>query len=140
MMRLCVRVLLMACLAVVAVSCGAPADAPKLKELQRAHSGDLDVVLLAAGDALKPGKDQAFLEFRTGGDHHLVDVGTVTVNATMPMAGMPPMMGSSFANTTDVTGRYAIDTDLGMAGSWRLEIAWDGPVGKGKVMMPGTVR
>ena len=140
MMRLCVRVLFMACLAVVAVSCSKPAEAPKLKVLQQAHSGDLDVVLLAAGDALKPGKDQAFLEFRSGTDHHLVDVGTVTVNATMPMAGMPPMMGSSFVNKTDVTGRYVIDTDLGMAGSWRLEIAWDGPAGKGNVMMPGTVR
>jgi hypothetical protein len=139
MMRLCVRVLFLACLA-AAVSCGAPAEPLKLKELQQAHSGDLDVVLLAAGEALKPGKDQAFLEFRSGTDHHLVDVGTVTVNATMPMAGMPPMMGSSFVNKTDAAGRYAIDTDLGMVGSWRLEIAWDGPAGKGKVMMPGTVR
>ncbi len=62
------------------------------------------------------------------------------MNATMPMAGMPPMMGSSFVNKTEVAGRYAVDTDLSMVGSWRSQIAWDGPAGKGKCQMPGTVR
>jgi hypothetical protein len=107
--------------------------------MQHAKSGDLNVVLLASSDALKPGKDQAFIEFRSP-SNQLVDVGMVTVNATMPMAGMPPMMGSSFVKKTNTTGRYLIDTDLSMAGTWRLEVAWDGPSGNGRVTMPGTVR
>ena len=71
----------------------------------------------------------------------LVDVGTVTMNATMAMgSGMPPMMGSSFVNKTETPGRYAVETDMSMAGAWRLEVRWDGPSGKGSVTMPGTVR
>jgi hypothetical protein len=140
MMRATIRMVCMvAAVCAVALSCSKAIEAPPLKELQRAKSGDLDVVLLASADSLKPGKDQAFLEFRKGSTG-LVDVGTVTVNATMPMAGMPPMMGSSFVKKTDTPGRYAIDTDLSMAGSWRLEIIWNGPAGSGKVTLPGTVR
>jgi hypothetical protein len=134
MQRVCVVVVMCA----LALSCSKASDTPPLKELQHAKSGDLDVVLLASSDALKPGKDVAFLEFRKGSSG-LVDVGTVTVNATMPMAGMPPMMGSSFVRKTETPGRYAIDTDLSMAGSWRLEVLWDG-AGSGKVTLPGTVR
>jgi hypothetical protein len=138
-MRLTMRMMcVMALVCAVALSCNKGGDAPALKVLQRAKSGDLDVVLLASADALKPGKDQAFLEFRKGTS--LVDVGTVTVNATMPMSGMPPMMGSSFVNKSDTPGRYVIDTDLTMAGLWRLEVVWNGPSGSGKVTLPGTVR
>ena len=107
---------------------------------QRATSGAIEVILLAHGDALKPGKDEAVLEFRSGNDHHLVDVGTVKMNATMPMAGMAPMMGSSFVTGTEVPGRYTVATDLSMVGSWRISVEWDGPAGKGSASFSGTVR
>jgi YtkA-like len=130
--------MLAAAVSTMALACGGEKAASNLKELQRAKSGDLQVVLLASGDALKE-KDQATLEFRSG--NALVDVGTVTMNATMAMgSGMPPMMGSSFVNRTDTPGRYAVETDMSMAGAWRFEIRWDGPAGKGSVTMPGTVR
>jgi len=108
--------------------------------LQRTKSGDMDVVLLAQKDAIPPGKSQATLEFQTGADHHLVDVGTVKVGASMEMAGMGPMLGSVFVNKSDTPGRYTLDTDLGMTGTWRLKVDWDGPAGTGSVTFPGTVR
>ena len=118
-----------------------PLYAPGLKELQRTSAGEMTVVLLASGDALKSGKDTAYLEFRTGGDQHLTDVGTVKVSATMPMAGMPPMMGSMFVHTTQTAGRYSIDTDLGMIGTWQIGVEWDGgPSGAGKVAFSGNVQ
>jgi hypothetical protein len=122
------------------VACSRPADTTPLKELQRTKAGDLTVVLLAANDALKPGKDTAMLEFRSGSDNHLVDVGAVKVAATMPMAGMAPMMGSMFVKAGDQAGRYSIDTDLSMAGTWQLAVEWNGPAGSGKTMMSGPVR
>jgi hypothetical protein len=135
------RLMLMMCTAAVcaaALACGSGTEPSNLKELQRAKSGDVEVVLLAAGDALK-NKDHATLEFRSGGA--LVDVGIVTMSATMAMgAGMPPMMGSSFVTKTETPGRYAIETDMSMAGAWRFEIKWEGPKGNGSVTMPGTVR
>jgi hypothetical protein len=121
------------------VFCAGAKDTPKLTELKRAKSGDIDVILLAKADALKQGKDEAVLEFRTGGDHHLVDVGTVKATAAMTMAGMAPMVGSVDAKKTE-KGRYTLATDLGMAGTWRMTIEWDGPAGKGSVALPGTVR
>jgi hypothetical protein len=138
-MRRLMRMMCAAAACAVVVACSGSTKAPSaLKELQRARAGNLEVVLLAAGDALKE-KDQATLEFRSGGT--LVDVGTVTMSATMAMgSGMPPMMGSSFVNRTDTPGRYAVETDMSMAGAWRLEVSWDGPAGKGRVTMPGTVR
>ena len=100
----------------------------------------MNVVLLASGDALKSGKDTAYLEFRPGSDQRLTDVGTVKVSATMPMQGMAPMMGSMFVHKTETAGRYLIDTDLGMIGTWQIGVEWDGPAGTGKVMMPGNVQ
>lgn len=138
MTRAIVLTLTVMCTAVLA--CARAADTRPLKELQRAKSGDLTVVLLATNDALKPGKDTAVLEFRSGADNHLVDVGAVKVSATMPMAGMAPMMGSMFVKPGDQAGRYAIETDLTMAGTWQLAVEWNGPAGSGKTMLSGPVR
>ena len=134
-----VSVLIVSTLVLSACSSSKP-DAPKLTELQRTKSGDMDVVLLAQKDAIPPGKSQATLEFQTGADYHLVDVGTVKVGASMEMAGMGPMLGSVFVNKSDTPGRYTLDTDLGMTGTWRLKVDWDGPAGTGSVTFPGTVR
>jgi hypothetical protein len=137
MVQRLVVVISVAAVCVSALACGGTGKATPLKELQHVRFGDIDVVLLAAGDALEE-KDVATLEFRAGG--RLVDVGTVSVSATMPMgSGIPPMMGSSFVNTTETPGRYEIETDLSMAGPWRLEVNWDGPRGKGMVTIPGVV-
>jgi hypothetical protein len=118
----------------------AASAAPALQELQRTEAGDIDVVLLAKDDALPAGKSQSTIEFQARPDHHLVDVGAVKATATMPMEGMSPMQGSVFVNKTDTPGRYTLDADLGMTGSWHLTLDWDGPAGKGSAAFPGMVR
>jgi YtkA-like protein len=142
MIRRCVLALALCALGSTVSSCrqAPPLEAPGLKEMQRARSGGMNVVMLASGDALKSGKDTAYLEFRSGAEQRLTDVGTVKVSATMPMQGMAPMMGSMFVHKTETAGRYLIDTDLGMIGTWQIGVEWDGPAGTGKVMMPGTVQ
>jgi len=128
-------------LAAVTMACTAkPEPESPRTELQRAKSGDLEVVLLAAGEALATGKSQATLEFQSGSDRHLVDAGTVKVGASMEMPGMGPMLGSVFVNKGDMPGRYTLDTDLTMTGTWKLTVQWDGPAGTGSVAFPGTVR
>ena len=116
---------------------GGQTSAP-LKELQRAHAGSVDVVMLSGGDTLRQGKGSLVLEFRDSAGN-LVDVGMVTVNATMTMPGMAPMFGDNTVKQTDTKGRYDVATDLGMAGTWRFTVAWSGPAGRGSVSLPGTV-
>ena len=119
------------------IACGS-GQTTQLKELQRVKAGTMDIVLLAAGDALKPGKGSFVLEFRDAGGN-LVDVGNVMVGASMPMPGMAPMFGESTVTPSATKGRYDVASDLGMAGTWRLQIAWDGPAGKGSASVPGSV-
>ena len=118
-------------------ACGG-GETSQLKELQRVKAGTMDIVLLAPGDSLKQGKGSFVLEFRDAGGN-LVDVGNVMVGASMPMPGMAPMFGESTVTPSATKGRYDVASDLGMAGTWRLQVAWDGPAGKGSASMPGSV-
>ena len=72
-------------------ACGGDQTA-QLKEVQRVKAGSMQVLLLAPGDSLKKGKGNFAVEFRNA-DGELVDVGSVMVGASMPMAGMAPMFG-----------------------------------------------
>lgn len=137
--RVC-EALLLTLMVAAAASCSSDADTRQLKELQRARSGAIEVALLSTADAIRSGRDEAVLEFRTGSDRHLVDVGPVTMNASMVMAGMPPMLGGATLSRGDTPGRYTVATDLSMSGSWRLELSWDGPAGHGMVNLSTTVR
>jgi hypothetical protein len=106
-------------------------------ELQRVRAGSLDVVLLSNDGTLSHGKDTFTVEFRRGDE--LVDVGAVKAGATMPMAGLPDMLGSVFLERGDVPGRYTADTDLGMSGGWKLKLDWDGPAGRGTTAFDVTL-
>ena len=126
--------LLIAVMSIVA-GCGGGAT---LTELQKVKSGTLDVVLLSPREALRHGKDDFVIEFKSP-DGKLVDVGEVRGNASMPMSGMP-MFGSVTVQRGDVPGRYRADAEFSMAGTWRLTLDWDGPAGKGSVAFSGTVQ
>ena len=73
-------------------------------EVQKIRSGDLDVVVLSSREALRHGQDAFTIEFRAAGDGRLVDVGSVRVNAVMPMGGTP-MLGSVTVQRTGTPGR-----------------------------------
>lgn len=130
------RPLISGVLLLLLVACGG--ETAQLKELQRVKAGAMDIVLLAPGDSLKQGKGSFVLEFRDAGGN-LVDVGNVMVGASMPMPGMAPMFGESTVTPSATKGRYDVASDLGMAGTWRLTIAWEGPAGKGSASLPGSV-
>jgi hypothetical protein len=117
-------------------ACSGSDQTAQLKELQRVKAGPMDILLLAPGEALKQGKGNFVLEFRDGAGS-LVDVGAVMVGASMPMPGMAPMFGECMVMPSATKGRYEVSSNLGMAGTWRLQIAWDGPAGKGSASVPG---
>ncbi len=118
-------------------ACGSSTTGSDLIELQRVRAGGLDVVLLSNDGSITHGMDVVTIEFRKGDS--LVDVGAVKAAATMPMAGMPPMMGSVFLERGDAPGRYKADTDLSMSGGWNLKLEWDGPAGQGQASFNATI-
>ncbi len=113
-------------------------DEPPLTEVQRVRGGDIEVVVLVPTDALKRTRNYCTLEFRTGADRHLVDVGTVKVLTTMTMEGAP-MSGVSTDPQRVGTGRYTVQVVLAMEGNWQITVEWDGPVGKGAATFPAVV-
>ena len=131
-----VRVFCLLALAVVAASgCRQPTEATALKELHKAKSGDLEVVLLSETGALAQGANSFALEFRSP-DGSLRDVGTVRATATMPMAGMAPMFGTLDLRPSDAPGRYLANGEFGMAGTWQIKVEWPG----GAATLSGAVR
>jgi hypothetical protein len=127
------------CAALIGASACSSQAPGQMTEIHRQREGAVDVVVLAATDALRHGSESFVVEFRSTSNGHLVDVGTVTGSATMPMAGMP-MLGRMDIVRTDVAGRYAATGDLSMAGTWRLTIEWNGPAGRGSVTLPTSVQ
>jgi hypothetical protein len=126
-----------ACASLLLMSTCGPGTPATLTELQRIKSGMLDVVLLSSRDALRHGKDDFVVEFRS--NERLVDVGDVRVTASMPMPGAA-MFANIDVQRTEVPGRYAATGQFDMAGTWRLTLAWDGSQGKGSVAFSGTVQ
>jgi YtkA-like protein len=109
-----------------------------LTELQRVKSGMLEIVVLSPHDALKHGKDTLVIEFRST-DGTLVDVGDVKGGASMSMSGTP-MLGSVDVKRGDQTGQYIADTQLDMAGTWRMTLEWKGPAGSGSASFSSSAQ
>jgi hypothetical protein len=128
--------MVMVAAAIVAAACGNGRE--QLKEVHRVRSGDMNVVLLSQDGTLNQGKDSFVIEFQKP-DGTLVDVGTVTTSANMPMPGMT-MAGSVRVDRSDVAGRYLATGDFGMVGGWQMKIAWNGPAGQGDVSFEGSVQ
>ena len=124
-----------------AAACQNQAPAATGTELQKVQAGDLDVVLLSPASSLKQGEDDDFtLEFRRTGSNTLVDVGLVKVSATMPMAGMPPMMANASAMPTGTAGRYTVTSHLTMSGTWSFGVEWQGPAGSGRAKLSANAQ
>jgi hypothetical protein len=119
-------------------ACSRPPEG-SLKELAKTQVGDLEVVLLSPSDALAQSDGFALLEFRDG-NGMLVDVGTVNVNATMPMPGAATMTAGSEVKPTPAPGRYELATKYSMAGTWHIDVNWIGPAGQGSTQLIGNVR
>jgi hypothetical protein len=103
------------------------------------RSGDLEIALLSPTGTLTAGRNTFTIEFRTGSNRTLVDVGTARASANMPMPGMV-MPGNVQVTPTGVPGRYEGTAEFGMAGAWQMAIDWDGPAGRGSVKFEGAVQ
>ena len=76
---------------------GERSDTSNLKEIQKQRAGEYIVTLLNDTGQLKEGKNDFVFEVRAASDNQLVDVGAIQVGTSMPMPGMPNMVGEILA-------------------------------------------
>lgn len=89
---------------------------------------------------LKQGDQEVTLAF-TDSSGKAVDVGAVSLNFHMPaMGGMAAMNDAVSFTTTGTPGVYSGKVNIGMAGEWQAQLAYEGPAGKGKTTFSVTAR
>ena len=114
------------------VSAGKVIKAAPMEKLTATLSNDSGV--------LKQGDQEVMLAF-TDSSGKPVDVGAVSLNFHMPaMGGMAAMNDAVTFTTTNTPGVYRGKVNIGMAGEWQAQLAYEGPAGKGKTTFSVTAR
>lgn len=122
-MKLILAVVAGLALGVLLTACGKGGDdTSNLKQIDQQRTGDYIVTALNETGQVKQGPNKFVLEFRKASDNALADVGSVQINSTMPMPGMPPMNAGASATSSGQAGRYNVESDIPMRGKWTFTV------------------
>jgi YtkA-like len=110
------------------------------KPIATQKTKDLVMTLLSDSGQWTQGKNTFVLEFRSAATKEAVDVGTVTLNTTMPMPGMAPMVAGATLTPEKGPGRYLGTISFPDSGTRQVTVTWDGPAGKGSTRFSVPVR
>jgi hypothetical protein len=137
MMRMTWRILtIVAVLTAWAVGLATAAD---LKPIKTQKTKDVNVRLLNESGQWTRGKNTFVLEFASVKDNQPADVGKVSLNTSMPMPGMAPMLAGATLEP-DGPGRYRGTISFPDSGDRQVTVLWDGPAGKGSTRFTVPVR
>lgn len=137
MMRLMATVLA----AVVLVVGGAGmAVGAELKPIHTQKTKDVVVALASESGGWKQGKNNFVLEFTSPKDKQPVDAGKVSLNTSMTMTGMAPMIAGATLSPDKTPGRYLGTIEFPDTGTRQVTVRWDGPGGKGSTKFSVPVR
>jgi len=105
-----------------------------------AVNNNLTATLSNATGQLKTGDQEVTLAF-TDSSGKPVDVGAVSLNFHMPaMGSMAAMNDAVTFTTTSTPGVYSGKVNIGMAGEWQGQLAYEGRAGTGKATFSVTAR
>ena len=110
------------------------------KTFAKQKAKDVVVTLKNEAGQWKPGKNDFVLEFTSAKDKQPVDVGKVTLNTSMAMSGMAPMIAGATLKPDKTPGRYLAAIEFPDRGTRQVTVAWDGPAGKGSTKFSVPVR
>ena len=101
-----------------------------------------DVVITLKNDAgqWKQGKNTFVLEFTSAKDKQPVDAGKATLNTSMTMSGMAPMIAGATLTPDKAPGRYLGTIEFADTGTRQVSVTWDSPSGKGSAKFSVPVR
>ena len=111
----------------------------ELKVMQTQKTKDAVVTLKSETGQWKPGKNTFVLEFTSPSGQPL-DVGKVTLGASMAMPGMAPMVAGATLSPDKAPGRYLGTIDFPDTGTRQVTVTWDGSAGKGSARFSVPVR
>ena len=125
-------------LAVAVALIGGGAAAADLKVVKTQKAKDLSVSVLNESGQWKVGKNDFVLAFTKDGKP--VDAGKVTLNTSMPMPGMSPMLAGATLQPDKTPGQYRGTISFPDNGDRQVTVSWDGPAGKGSTKFSVPVR
>jgi len=103
-------------------------------------SKDVVVTLKSEAGQWKQGKNNFVLEFTSAKDKQPVDAGKVSLNTSMTMSGMAPMVAGATLMPDKTSGRYMGTIEFPDTGTRQVTVTWDGPAGKGSTKLSVPVR
>jgi YtkA-like len=109
-----------------------PAWGAELKVIQTQKTKDVVMTLLNESGQWTQGKNSFVLAFTSANTQEPVDVGKVTLNTSMSMPGMSPMVAGA--------GRYQGTISFPDSGARQVTVTWDGPASKGSTRFSVPVR
>ena len=124
--------------ALILTLAGGAVAAADLKAVKTQKSKDLSVSVLNESGQWKVGKNDFVLAFTKDGKP--VDVGRVTLNTSMPMPGMAPMLAGATLQPDKAPGQYHGTISFPDNGDRQVTVTWDGPAGKGSTKFSVPVR
>lgn len=112
--------------------------AADLKPVKTQKAKDLTISVLNETGQWKVGKNDFVLAFTKDGKP--VDVGNVTLNTSMPMPGMAPMLAGATLQPGTTPGQYRGTISFPDRGDRHVTVTWDGAAGKGSTRFSVRVR
>jgi hypothetical protein len=137
MMRLMVTLTVAVVLAVGVVGTAVSAA---VKPIHTQKTKDVVVTLASESGQWKQGKNDFMLEFTSAKDKQPVDAGKVSLNTSMTMSGMAPMIAGATLSPDRTPGRYLGTITFPDSGTRQVTVTWDGPAGKGSTKFSVPVR
>jgi hypothetical protein len=117
-----------------------PAWGAELKAIHTQKTKDVVITLLSESGQWTQGKNTFVLAFVSPNTQEPVDVGTVSLNTSMPMPGMSPMIAGATLSPENSPGRYQGTISFPDSGARQVTVTWDGPAGKGSTRFSVPVR
>src|SRR5881396_3991966 len=100
------RLIVALILGVSTLAAASLASAADMKPIYTQKTKDVVITLKSESGQWTKGKNAFVLEFTSAKDKQPLDAGTVTLNTSMTMTGMAPMIAGATLNPDKAPGRY----------------------------------
>ncbi len=112
----------------------------ELKVIQAHKTKDVVITLLSESGQWTKGKNSFVVEFTSSKDKNPLDPGSVSLNTSMTMSGMSPMIAGATLSADKTPGRYLGTIEFSDTGTRQVTVTWDGSAGKGSAKFSVPVR